>query len=86
MGGFTPQGEVTVPRATGPGQLGDKMGPGDVGLSSGHSQLHQLSRGSRGRMWQISQLTKSPLCPVAVLYHKKPKQLAFLGDTLENLP
>lgn len=57
------------------------MGPGDVGLSSGHGRLHQLSRGSRGRIWQISQLTKSPLCPVAVLYQEKPKQLAFLGDT-----
>lgn len=60
---------------------GDKMGPGDGGISSGHSSLHQLSR---GRIWHISHLTESPLCPVAALCPEKPKQLAFLGDTLEK--
>lgn len=51
--------------------------PGMWGSATAAAELHQFSRGRRGRIWQISKLTKSSECPVALLYQAQAKAISI---------
>lgn len=53
------------------------LGSGMQGSVTATSDLCWLSEGGRGRIWQISELTKSSECLVALLYQVQAKAISI---------